>query len=220
MDILNNKEVAQKPDASVVSFLDASELTLLKRVLQLEGVGERLRQRRKVKKLSLAALAKLAQVSIGLLSQIERGISSPSVRSVSAICTALEMPVRWLFQDSLKQQTSSVNVVVRAESRRRLDLGPSGMIKEILSSDQTPQLQLMRFIVRPNGTSGHSPYLHQTGAKAGVVISGSLGLEVDGRHYKLRRGDSFSFEGTSSYRFWSLGEQDCELFWAVTPAIY
>jgi transcriptional regulator with XRE-family HTH domain len=220
VDLLNEKTVAQKAGAAAVSFLDTTELSLLKRVLQLEGVGERLRQRRKVKKLSLAAMAKLARLSIGLLSQIERGISSPSVRSVSAICAALDMPVRWLFQDSLKQPASPVDVVVRAENRRRLDLGPSGMIKEILSSDQTPQLQLMRFIVRPSGTSGHSPYLHQTGAKAGVVISGLLGLEVDGRQYKLRRGDSFSFEGTSNYRFWSLGKQDCELFWAVTPAIY
>jgi transcriptional regulator with XRE-family HTH domain len=220
MYLFNKKELDRKSDQAAVNFFEMSDVSLLKRVLQLEGVGERLRQRRKVRKLSLAALAKKAQLSIGLLSQIERGISSPSVHSVSAICTALDMPVRWLFQDSSNEHECSDDVVIRAENRRRLDLGPSGMIKEILSSDQTPQLQLMRFIVRPKGTSGLSPYVHQTGAKAGVVISGSLALEVDGRQYKLRFGDSFSFEGTSSYRFWSLGKQECELFWAVTPAIY
>ena len=220
MYLFNKKELDRKSDQAAVNFFEMSDVSLLKRVLQLEGVGERLRQRRKVRKLSLAALAKKAQLSIGLLSQIERGISSPSVHSVSAICTALDMPVRWLFQDSSNEHECSDDVVIRAENRRRLDLGPSGMIKEILSSDQTPQLQLMRFIVRPKGTSGPSPYIHQTGAKAGVVISGSLGLEVDGRQHKLKVGDSFSFEGTSSYRFWSLGKKECELFWAVTPAIY
>ena len=220
MYLLNKKEAYQKSDEAGVNFLEMSEVSLLKKVSQLDGVGERLRQRRKLRKLSLVALAKKAQLSIGLISQIERGISSPSVHSVSAICSALDMPVRWLFQDSLNDQDCSDDVVIRSENRRRLDLGPSGMIKEILSSDQTPQLQLMRFIVRPKGTSGPSPYIHQTGAKAGVVISGSLGLEVDGRQYKLKVGDSFSFEGTSSYRFWSLGKKECELFWAVTPAIY
>src|SRR3546814_1232324 len=62
-----------------------------------EGIGQKLRQRRKVRRKSLKEVATRSSLSIGLLSQIERGISSPSLRSLKQICEALEMPMSWLF---------------------------------------------------------------------------------------------------------------------------
>jgi len=182
-----------------------------------DGIGQKLRNRRKVRQLSLKEVAQRASISIALLSQIERGLSVPSLRSLNEICAALEMPIGWLF-DRGHAASGGDHVVVRHSNRRHLDF--AGMTKEILSSDAVPQLQLMRFVIHPGGKSGPSPNRHPTGAKAGTVLAGRLGLELDGREYTLERGDSFSFLGTSDYRFWCVGNVDCELFWAVTPALY
>lgn len=185
-----------------------------------DGVGQKLRHRRKVRQLSISEVAERAGLSIGLLSQIERGLSTPSLRSLNQICKALEMPLRWLFDADEGAAAGEEAIVVRLANRRRMDLGNAGMSKEILSTDAIPQLQLIRFVLHPGAKSGISPNQHASGAKAGTVISGQLRLEVDGREFILSRGDSFSFLASARYRFACVGDVDCEMFWAVTPALY
>lgn len=58
-----------------------------------DGIGQELRQRRKARCLSLKELAAKADLSIGLLSQIERGLSTPCLRSLNQICQVLDMPI-------------------------------------------------------------------------------------------------------------------------------
>lgn len=185
-----------------------------------DSVGQKLRHRRVVRRMSLSEVAEKAGLSIALLSQIERGLSTPSLRSLNQICEALDMPMRWLFDADGAAAAGEETVVVRSANRRCLDLGNSGMSKEILSTDAVPQLQLMRFVLHPGVTSGISPSPHPTGAKAGTVLAGQLWLEVNGREHVLNRGDSFSFHASSAYRFACFGDVDCEMIWAVTPALY
>lgn len=183
-----------------------------------DSIGARLRARRKVRGLSLKSVAARAEVSIGLLSQIERGLSMPSVRSLSAICAALEMPVGWLFSGADDRADSPL--VVRRHARRVLDLGAKGMAKELMTPDHCPGIQMMRLIIRPGGSTGDTPYSHPQGTKCGTVLSGRLGLEVDGEVLLLEAGDSFAFEATRRIRFWCEGGQDTEVLWVVTPAVY
>ena len=180
--------------------------------------GSKLRQRRKVRGLTLKEVADRADISIGLLSQIERDLTMPSVRSLGAICNALEMPVGWLFESPQAQSDSSM--VVRRHARRILDLGAKGMIKELMTPDSCPDIQMMRLVIRPGGSTGETPYNHPTGAKCGTVLSGTLGLEVNGVVRRLSEGDSFAFEATNLIRFWCEGDQDTIVLWVVTPAVY
>lgn len=182
------------------------------------AIGEKLRHRRLVRRLSLKEVSEKAGLSIGLLSQIERGLSVPSLRSLSQICAALEMPVRWLFEGDGQSDNGESSVIVRKNQRRHLDFAT--MRKEILSPDAVHQIQLMRFVIYPGAETSKSLNQHPTGAKAGIVISGQFGLELDGKEYILQPGDSFTFLATSQYRFWSVGDVECEVFWAVTPSLY
>src|SRR5579871_3450078 len=106
-----------------------------------EFIGVKLRQRRHSRGLTLAALAQMADVSVGLLSQIERGLTAPSLRSLQQICGAMEMPLGWLFEASAEPVS---DVVVRAGSRRRMDLGPGAMVKELLTPDAVLEIQMIR----------------------------------------------------------------------------
>lgn len=183
-----------------------------------ESFGVRLRQRRKVRGMSLKEVAERAEVSIGLLSQIERGLTMPSVRSLGAICRALDMPVAWLFD--MPDEAEDNALVVRRHARRVLDLGAKGMIKELMTPDSCTGIQMMRLIIRPGGSTGEAPYNHPQGAKCGTVLSGTLGLEVDGETYSIGAGDSFAFEATRLIRFWCEGNQEAEILWIVSPAVY
>lgn len=183
------------------------------------GIGHKLRLRRKVRALSLKDVAERSGLSIGLVSQIERGLSTPSLRSLNQICSALDMPIRWLFEGP-DDSGNEDQVVVRAMHRRHLDFGNKGMVKELMSPDNVPGIQMMRIVIQPSGSSGESPYNHPSGAKCGTVIRGKFGLEVDAREYVLSVGDSFAFHATARHRFWCVGDAPCEVIWVVTPAVY
>lgn len=183
-------------------------------------LGHRLRLRRKVRNLSLQDVADRAEISIGLLSQIERGITSPSVRSLSAICRALEMPVGWLFDGTGPEDEADRGLIVRRHRRRVLDFGNKGMVKELMTPDETTGIQMMRMIFRPGGSSGDAPFFQAAGTRCGTVLSGVLGLEVDGQTYTLETGDSYAFEATRPMRCWCIGAEDAVVLSVITPAVY
>ena len=181
------------------------------------GIGRKLRLRRLIKGLSLQDVADRAEISIGLLSQIERGITMPSLKSLRQVCAALDMPVGWLFDVPDGEHGS---VVVRSSSRRVMSLGPKGMTKELLSPDSVPGIQMIRIVIQPGGSSGDVPYNNEAGSKCGTVLSGTLGLEVDGTEYLVATADSFAFSAVKLHRFWCVGDQPVDLIWVVTPAVY
>lgn len=180
-------------------------------------IGRRLRERRKVRDVSLKDVASKAGVSVGLLSQIERGISMPSVRSLGAICAALEMPVSWLFD---RNDENPSRIVVRRHQRRTLDLGAKGMIKELMTPDSCSGIQMMRLVIRPGGSSGETAYNHPSGSKCGTVLSGTLALEVNGTVHEICPGDAFAFDAQEKIRFWAVGQVESDVLWVVTPAVY
>jgi transcriptional regulator with XRE-family HTH domain len=182
-------------------------------------VGRRIRARRRIRKLSLESLAREAEVSIGLLSQIERGLSSPSISVLRRICTALQIPMNWLFSDADSEAPEEAGLIVRAGRRRTLDFSGRGMVKELLTPDDGGNLQLMIVRLEGHGGSGMEPYSH-VGEEAGTVLKGTVELAVDDLVFVLNAGDTFRFDSPRPHRFRNLGEDEAEVLWAVTPPFY
>ena len=179
--------------------------------------GERLRLRRKMRGWSLQQVADRAGFSVGMLSQVERGLSQPSVKSLRAICAALEMPVGWLFEKTGDGAADSNDFVVRQETRRELSYDSGTLRKQLLTPDSQPQIQMLRFLMQPGADSG-DPYSNTEGGKCGLVVQGTLGLELDGQPLVINAGDSFAFPARTLVRFWTIGEAPCEVIWVVAPA--
>jgi transcriptional regulator with XRE-family HTH domain len=184
---------------------------------QSAQIGERLRLRRKLRGLSLKQVADGAGLSVGMLSQVERGLAVPSVKSMRAICAALDMPVIWLFQAASDRSDEDADIIVRQNARRELRYDDGALRKELLTPDTQPQIQMLRFIMEPGADSGE-PYSNAEGGKCGLVLRGVLGLELDGREFTVREGDSFAFPSQAMVRFWTIGDQTCEVIWVVAPA--
>lgn len=181
------------------------------------SVGQRLRLRRKIRGLSLQHVADRAGISIGLLSEIERGLASPSPQTLKRICGALEMPMQWLFD---ADGSAEEGPIVRAAARRRLDFGAKGIRKELMTPDAVPRIQMMRIVLSPGGGSSQLGLDGPEGAKCGTVLAGRFGLALGDREYALGPGDSFAFDARTPHRFWCIGNTECEVLWVVTPAVY
>lgn len=182
-------------------------------------IGNRLRLRRKVKRLTLAELSAMAGVSTAQLSQIERGNAMPSVDRLVMLCQALDMPLTWLFDDGGNVEPQTSPYILRSNMHRHIKFRESGMAKDMLTPDAIPQVQMMRIVLQPHASSGDQPYNEPEGAKCGVVLRGVLGLEIDGERHLLNAGDSCAFPATAMIRLWA-EDVETEVIWATTPAFY
>ncbi len=186
---------------------------------QKSGLGLQIRQRRRIKDFTLAELSEKSGLSVGLLSQIERGISSPSLKSMTQICSALGIPVSWLFDSGSAENPAEKGLVVRRSSRKRLDLGTYGVTKELLSPDLGGEMQIYLVTIRPGGHSGPETYTHR-GEEGGLVLTGALELTVDDRIVVLYEGDSFRFSSSLPHRFANAADTQSSVVWANSLGFY
>ena len=182
------------------------------------GVGQRLRAMRLRRKWTLQELSSRSNLSIRMLSQVERDLASPSIRSLQRLAETFAVPIGWFFSEAGAAPPGPSWIQRRAQ-RPVLDLPAKGISKEMLSSDSTGRLQLMLITIEPGGSSGEAAYSH-AGEDAGTVLEGVLQLEVDGEPGVLSPGDSFQFPSTLPHRFSNSGAIRCMVLWAVTPPLY
>lgn len=175
-------------------------------------IGARLRELRKDRGLSIQQLGDRVSLSIGMISQIERGISAPSLRSLRLLAEALKVPVSWFFASS-KGHSASRHIVRRGD-RRRLRVPDVGVVQELLSPDSASAIEIYEVSLEPGGSSGPDLYSHE-GEKSGLVIEGELQLLIGDEDHLLQTGDSFNFPSTQLHRFANPGSSLTRFVWIV-----
>ena len=184
-----------------------------------EGLSARLRQARKMQNLTLKDVAERAGLSIGLVSQIERGLTTPSMRSLRELAGALGLPVGSLFSHGDGGNIEEMRHIVRKDMRRVLKLDHIGLHMEIFTPAEGYAIQAFTTYLSPGGMSGLEFDAHE-GQECGMVIDGQLELFLGSERYLLGPGDSFSFQSTTPHRYWNPGTTMTYLHWMITPPIY
>ncbi len=165
------------------------------------AVGRRIRDLRRTRRLSLESVATRTALSIGFLSQIERGLSSPSLRVLATIADVLGVGIASLFGASPGGDGASDSVVTRGSGRPELKLWRTGVSKQLLSpAGGDNKLNLFLVHLEPGGSTGDELYTHD-GEEAGLVLEGEMMLTVDAETWSLRQGDSFRFASRRPHRF-------------------
>jgi transcriptional regulator with XRE-family HTH domain len=165
------------------------------------AVGQRIRDLRRSRKLSLETIAARTDLSIGFLSQIERGLSSPSLRVLATIADVLGIGIAGLFGATETTASGSDAIVTREQQRAELNLWRTGISKQLLSpSGSEGRLNLFLVHMEPGGSTGDELYTHD-GEEAGLVLEGEMILTVDAETWTLKTGDSFRFASRRPHRF-------------------
>lgn len=175
-------------------------------------IGARLRELRKDRGLSIQELADKVSLSIGMISQIERGLSTPSLRSLRLLAEALDVPVSWFFASS-KRHAASRHIVRKAD-RRRLRVPDVGVVQELLSPNAASKIEIYEVTLEAGGSSGPGAYTHE-GEKFGLVIEGQMQLLIDNDVHTLECGDSFHFSSKQPHRFENAGSGITRFIWVV-----
>lgn len=188
----------------------------------LSQLGEDLRGLRKAQGLTLDNLAQASGKSVSFISKIERGQARPSVTTLQELAGALGVPVGWFFETDSPAPAEERPFVVRAGRRRKLSYSGlsstdyMGFEDHLLSASLEGQLALGISTYQPGGNTGDEVYTH-TGEEAGLVIKGEIDLHLDGTVFRLKTGDSFSFDAGLPHRYSNPGDGEAQIVWANTP---
>ncbi len=180
------------------------------------GLAADLRALRKSRRVTLAELALKLGRSVGWVSQVERGISRPSIDDLKAIAAALSAPLSLLFGHQAGDERER-GVIVRSSHRRALGSAATGLTEELLSPDLGGSFEVLRSEFAPGAQLGRRS-LRAT-EEAGYVVSGVFEIEIDSVWHRLNPGDSFRFkEKAHSWR--NPGDAPAVVIWVVSPPVY
>lgn len=179
-------------------------------------IGAKLREFRRLRKLTLKQLAERAGTSTGHLSQLERDMASPSLKTLYAISRSLGVTISEFF-DRGQEGIPQSQYVVRKSKRRHIRFS-EGIDDYRLTSDSVNKLDLLYSTFNPGATLDE-PYTHQ-GEEAGYVVQGKLELFIMNNAVVLEPGDSFSFPSEVPHRYRNPGDTETVVIWAMTPRTY
>jgi transcriptional regulator with XRE-family HTH domain len=199
-------------------------------------LGHRLRAAREEKDIGLRELARRLGVSPSLISQIETGKTEPSINTLFAMVSELELSVNEIVFDPAREagrpprkQTPSARAssgskshadapgspVQRQVNRTSISL-ESGVGWDRLTAqpDHNVDFLLLRYPPGSESTPPHSLMRHN-GTEYGYVLSGRLQVSLGFDNYVLEPGDSISFDCTQPHRFATVGDETVEAVWFV-----
>lgn len=179
------------------------------------GFGADLRALRRARGLTLQALAGAAGRSVGWMSQVERGLSRPSLDDLRRLARALDVPLAALMRPEGPEEERGV--VLRAGARRPIGSRAEGLTEELLSPDLSDAFEVIRSVFAP-GARLPDPVQRPT-QEVGYVESGRLDLTVAGRLHRLGPGDSFRLRG-EPFQWANPHPEPCTVIWVIAPPIY
>ena len=175
-------------------------------------LGARIRTRRLARRATLRELAAQAAVTESFLSQVERGVASPSIASVQRIARALDTNIAELFAAD-----ESAGVVVRVGDRRKIVYQGLGAVDEFLTRGTDGRLQVIYSTIQPGGGTGDEAYTHDSDEEVVVVLEGSLDLWIGPEHYRLEAGDAVTHSSRVPHRNTNPGPGVARVLFCITP---
>jgi transcriptional regulator with XRE-family HTH domain len=177
----------------------------------MQAVGALVRRLREDAGLSLAKLAATAELSPGLLSQIERGMGNPSFTTLIKLAHALDVPVGRFFLSERR-----TGALVRAGGHPRLLLAEDHLVYELLTPHMNGRLGMIRARIAAGWSNEAEPFLHE-GEECVMVTRGELQVSIAGSLYALSEGDSLTYDAGLPHWYHNPTERDAELIGANTP---
>jgi XRE family transcriptional regulator, regulator of sulfur utilization len=167
--------------------------------------------------LSLRDLAERSGVSAPMLSQVERGATSPTLAVAARIATGLDLSLSQLLR---LDEDRHVVIVRRGQGRKRRRGGHR--VEELTPPLPGQRADVSLHRLGPGAVTGGAddPPIHEPGSReTAVVLEGTVTLAADGARHQLRAGDSVTFDADLPHHFENDGEQPAELLAVVAAGL-
>ena len=152
-----------------------------------------------------------------MLSQVERGTTSPTLAVAARIAAGLDLSLSQLLR---LDEDGHVVVVRRGQGRTRRRRGHR--VEELTPPLPGQRADVSLHRLGPGAVTGGAgdPPIHEPGSReTAVVLEGTATLAVDGERHELRSGDSVTFDADLPHHFENDGEQPAELLAVVAAGL-
>lgn len=175
-------------------------------------IGQRLNTLRKRKGLTLQQVAEVSGLSAAFLSQVERGLTSPSVSSLAGIAKALEVSPSFFFPPQ-----DSSGIIVRSFARHPFSMADASVVYARLGDG------LQQRIMEPLHVTYPPHYLSEESSHEGeefyYVLGGQLIIHLNGEIHKLNPSDSIHFGSNHPHRLENRSDVPSQVIAVATPAL-
>jgi XRE family transcriptional regulator, regulator of sulfur utilization len=186
-------------------------------------IGTRVRALREAMGLSLRDLAERCGVSAPMLSQVERGETSPTLQVATRIAAGLDLRLSQL----LRLDEDGAVTIVRAGERRQGPTGKRGAASghryEVLTAPLPGQrAELSRHVLSPGASTGGpgDPPMHEPGSRETTLVeSGRVVLHCDGAAHELETGDCVTFDADLPHHFENPGPEEATFLGIVSAGL-
>lgn len=178
-------------------------------------IGEKLREVREKRAMTLKDVAAAAGVTDSMISQIERNRVMPALDTLVAIADALSLDMEYLFRDARRKRSVQI---VRGTERPVFESGAVRYERLALSVPGNHEHGIESYLltIGPGGSRGSHEAGHD-GRELGLITEGSAVLSIGGQEYILEAGDSVSFDAGLPHVLKNAGKGSLKAWWVVTP---
>lgn len=173
-------------------------------------IAQKVEALRKSKSLSMRELAKRAEITPSMLSQIEKGSTNPSIQTLKSLARVLDVPVFTFLMDEIHTK----DLIVKKNERRKMTV--DGLHYELVSPDFTSQLATAIMRLSPGSASSDQSLSHK-GEEVAFVLEGPIHLTLLEDEYELETGDSVKIPAYTKHRWENRGAREASILFSVTP---
>src|SRR3954451_4397714 len=181
------------------------------------SVGARVKSLREAMDLSLRDLSERSGVSAPMLSQVERGDTSPTLAVAQKIAAGLDLTLSQL----LRLDEDRHVVVVRSKDRR-IRRRRGHKVEELTPPLPGQRADVSEHTLAPGAAPGapDDPPMHEPGSReTAVVLDGAVELFIDGQRHELAEGDSVTFDADLPHHFENNSEAEARLIAVVAAGL-
>lgn len=175
-------------------------------------IGDRIRQLRHEKDMSMEALSKSTGIAMASLCRIEKNKMAGSLKSHIKICKALDITLPALYSSQTPVSLS------KKDKQSNSYLGSDNISVEILTTDACNRKMMPMLIKLKPGCSTSKERSAKYAEKLVYVMGGELEVNIDSGAYSLAKGDNFYLNASTPHFFKNIGKTDVRMLSIICPA--
>lgn len=183
-------------------------------------IGEKIRDIRKEKELTIKELADKVNITPGYISQIERDLIDPSLSVLRRISLALGVPLASFFSE----ESQSGVVQIPKEKRTRIKFADINMEYEFLTPsgrnrDITPKMEVIYYKLAPKSWGSTEVMIHEAD-ECTIVVKGTLEYHVNEKVYIVEEEGSIYIPENTPHLLYNPTDTEVEAIGIITPPVY
>ena len=181
--------------------------------------GKKIKDLRVQKDMNAKELAHMAKISVGMLSQLENGLTQGSVETLRKIAKVLDTTLAELFKDEKEDLIvyDETQYVVRKSDRRKISFPDSLYNCELLVPDLQGDIEFSLVRLSANRICEETIISHTKGEHCIYVLDGEVTITLNKNDYILQKRDSIRFSLQTPHKIENRNHKKASYISAITP---